>query len=224
LGLEPQELPQPVLDEAISSALIEFGKHRTNTVHNLMPITAQTIDYPFPSDVEEITDVFYAPTSILGNMSFEEEVLMAIQGNVINIDFGGNIFENPSLVSIWFSKMNSFRENLGLPGWRVLDDPVNGRMIRLGDIPSNAGTAYYEGKGPWTINKIYATDQEAFQKACMWKTAEWRANRLAVAKDYYEYGGVRVEPAFEYWNKRATDYKEEFLRDVGFYRGIMQIG
>jgi hypothetical protein len=224
LGLSETDLQQPVLEEAINAALVEFSRHRTNTVTGIMPILYQGSDYLFPSDVQEITDFFYAPQTILGNLSFEDEVLTAIQGNVINIDFGGNIFENPTLVTIWFSKMKAFRESIGLPAWRVMDDPVAGPMIRLGTIPSQDGTAYYEGKGPWTLGKIYTKDYEAFQKCVMWKTAESRANVLAVAKDYYEYGGVRVQPAFEYWDKRAKDYKEEFLHDVGFYRGIMSVG
>lgn len=189
-----------------------------------MDVEAQVTDYAFPAGLEELSEFFYAPQTILGNLSFEEEVLTAIQGNVINIDFGGNVFENPTLVTIWFSKMKAFRESIGLPSWRVLEDPVNGPTIRLGSIPSIEGTAYYEGKGPWLLNQIYSKDVECFYKACLWKAAEWRSNNLAVVTEYYEYGGVRIQPAFARWDQRAAKYKEEFLLDVGYYRGAITVG
>jgi hypothetical protein len=223
LGLPEAELPTPNLDEAFEAALVEFSKHRPNRTFGTLPITAQVIDYPFPSPLEEILDFFYAPQTILGNLSFEEEVLVAIQGNVINIDFGGNIFENPTLVTVWFQKMKDFRENIGLPPWRVLEDPINGMTLRLGQIPSEDGTAYWEGKIPWTLAQIFPKDYECFEKACLWKASEWRANRLAVVKSYSD-AGIRTEPATDYWEKRAANYKQEFLMDVGYYRGSLAVG
>lgn len=224
LALSDKEIPPPDMDECIRDALLEYSRHRTNRVFGTIAIDAQVIDYPYPDGLEELIDFYYAPDTILGNISFEEEVLMAIQGNIINIDFGGNIFENPTLVTIWFSKMKEFRENIGLPPWRVMENPVSGPTIRLGQIPEEDGIAYYEGKGPWTIAQIYPKDMETFLKACLWKAAEWRANKISVLESYSEGNGIQVRPASKYWSDRADKYKNEFLTDVGYFRAVIQVG
>ncbi len=194
-----------------------------------MMIQKDVTDYPFPvagsppqSQIDTLSDFFYAPETILGNISFEEQVLASIQGNIINLDFGGNIFENPSLVNIWFSKMKEFRENVGLPSWRVLEGNPN--MIRLGTNPKQNGTAYWEGTGPWTIEKILSNDEEVFMKCVLWKVADGRVMRISVVDDYYEYGGIRIRPATDFWKKKAEEFKEDFLKDVGFYRGVIAVG
>lgn len=229
-GLSATELPEPVIDEAIDSALVEFSNHRGRTLFGTMPIQAGVIDYAFPTAgsppttlLTDVTDFFYSNSeTFIGDFSFEDLLLMSIQGGMFSINFGGNIFENPSLVTIWYTKLCAFRDSIGLPTWSIIQG--NPMLIRLGETPTQDGTAYFQGRGPWPLELILPSDEEAFMKCVMWKVAEGRVMKISVVDDYYEYGGIRIRPATDFWNKKQAEYKEAFLRDVGFYRGVISIG
>lgn len=229
MGLSSAELTEPTLDEALSAALTEYSRHRPKVVFGTLPILNGVSDYNFPTAgsppvavIDTLNEFYYSPQTILGNLTFEEELLMAIQGNIINLDFGGNIFENPTLVTIWFSKLKEFRAALGEPSWRVLEGNPN--IIRLGSVPTQDGTAYFEGYGPWLVSQILPNDEEVFMKCVLWKAAEGRVMRISVVDDYYEYGGIRIRPATDFWQKKCLEFKEQFLQDVGYYRGVISVG
>lgn len=229
-GLSNTELEEPVIDEAIQSALIEFSNHRENVLFGTMPILTGVTDYPFPSAgsppttlLTDITDFFYSNSeTFIGDFSFEDLLLISIQGGMFSINFGGNIFENPSLARIWYTKLSEFRDSIGLPTWTTLTG--NPQVIRLGETPTQDSTAYFQGRGPWLLSNILSTDEEAFIKCVMWKVADGRVMKISVVDDYYEYGGIRIRPATDFWNKKSAEFKEAFLQDVGYYRGIIQIG
>jgi hypothetical protein len=229
-GLSESELTQPVIEEAIDSAMIEFSKHRERILSGTMPIQSGVVDYAFPTAgspptvlLDDVTDFFYSNSeTFIGDFSFEDLLLMSIQGGMFSINFGGNIFENPSLVNIWYTKLAAFRDTIGLPDWSIVQG--NPMTIRLGTTPTQDGTAYFQGRGQWTLDLILPSDEEVFMKAVMWKVAEGRVMKISVVDDYYEYGGIRIRPATDFWDKKEKEYKEDFLKDVGFYRGVIAIG
>jgi hypothetical protein len=234
-GLTPAEMPEQVLDSGIKAALTEFSKHRTRKLFGQLNIIMNQTEYPFPTialaqwtglgipdNVSDISDFYYAPETILGNLSFEETILTSIQGNIINLDFGGNIFDNPSLVYIWFEKLREFRDTIGIPPWRVIDG--NPKILQLQQTPNENGVSYWEGKATWLIGDILPEDFEAFTKCSLWKAAEARAMKLAVAKEYREGTGIMAQPAFEFWQTKAKEFKADFLADVGHGRGLFSIG
>lgn len=229
-GLSTTEMTEPVISEAIDAALTEFSKHRERTLYGTMPIYNGVTDYVFPSAgsppttlLDDVTDFFYSNAeTFIGDFSFEDLLLMSIQGGMFSINFGGNIFENPSLVTVWYTKLCAFRDTIGLPAWSIVQG--NPMIIRLGETPTQDGTAYFQGRGPWTLDLILPSDEETFMKCVMWKVAEARVMKISVVDDYYEYGGIRIRPATDFWNKKQQEYRELFLQDVGFYRGVISIG
>lgn len=231
-GLSMTELLEPVIEEAISAALTEFSIYAPNTIFGYMPIFKDVTDYAFPlvgsppqNLLNDISDFFYGGTDIvLGNFSVEDLMLMNFQGqgSLFSAGFGGNVFNNPSLIKIWFTKLSAFRDSIGLFPWSVIDGANS--IIRLGRNPSSDGTAYFQGNASWTIDQIDPLSEEIFMKCLMWKVAEGRAMKLAVVDDYYEYGGIRIRPAFDFWQKKSAEYKEQFYSDIGSERGVIQIG
>jgi hypothetical protein len=227
-GLSRAELEETVVDSCIQGALVEFSNVRTKTSYGTMNITAGVDIYPLPDGIQDLLQFYYAsPTIILNNFSFEDILLSSMQGSLANINFGGDIFENPSLTHIWFSKMKEFQDNIGQPTWEVLDGTNEGDgqdKIRLFRVPETDGIAYYQGSGDWELEEIIPGDTETFLKAVLWKVAEARAMKIAVAAEYREYGGIQMVPAFDFWNKKAKEYQESFYDNVGFYRGSMVVG
>lgn len=228
-----------VLNTALNSALAEFSKYKSMVLYGFFNVLNNQTEYTFPSNPPRtdptqpgfpanlvgIRDIFYSPQSLLGNnLSFEDMLLQSVQGNIISLDFGGNIFENPSLVQIWFTKLKSFRDTIGTPDYRVLDTSPY-KTIQLLDPPEQDVTGYWEGYGSWALSDIQPIDYETFYKAYLWKIAEIRSMNLAVAKQYSEgSSGAQVQPAFDFWNTKAKDFKQEFLGDVGQGRGIIAVG
>lgn len=230
---------ETALQTAVISATSEFSKRKSGTLYGFFNVLQNVTEYPFPSNplpsgptapgfpanLVMITDVYFSPQSMLGNnLSFEDMLLQSIQGNVVVLDFGGNIFENPSLVQIWFQKLRDFRDTIGTPDWRIIDtSPV--KTLQLLDAPDQNSTGYWEGRRSWLLSDIQPVDYEAFYKAVLWKLAQSRAMRLAVAKQYSEgSGGPQVQPAFDFWNEMAKQFKQEFFDEVGEGRGIITIG
>lgn len=227
-GLNSTELGEDVIHSAIDAAMTEFSNVRPKDVYGTMNVLAGVDIYDMPAGVDELNNLYYGTeTTILNNFSFEDILLSSMQGTLANINFGGDIFENPVLTRIWFSKMRQFQDNMATPTWTVLqgantDDGAD--KIRLFRVPDEDGTAYYEGTGFWVLEEIVKEDVEIFKKAVLWKTCESRAMKLAVAADYYEYGGIRLVPATPFWQKKSEQYREEFFADVGFGRGTLVIG
>lgn len=227
-GLAQSELDEGVIDDSITAALTEFSNVRPKTAYGQMNLTAGISIYPMPDGVEDLLQFYYGTqTTILNNFSFEDILLSSVQGSLANINFGGDIFENPSLTHIWFQKMKEFQNNVSAPGWEVLDGANEGDgldKIRLYRVPEQDGVAYYSGSGDWELDEVVKEDTETFMKAVMWKVAEARAMRLAVAVSLREYGGITLSPAFDFWQKKANQFQEEFYDNVGFHRGVMVVG
>jgi len=228
-----------IINPGIDAALIEFSYFRPNPVFGSIPLQIGVTDYPFPMAgsplvplIDSVVDFFYSPFTDLAeltdNYTFEEIVLLgAFQGigaggGLLGAGFGGSVFENPSLVTIWYSKLNQFRSNFGRHEWLVV--PGQPSLIRLSTMPTRATTAYYEGRAMWTLDTITERDRETFMKCVLWKTSEIRSMSLAVVTNYYEFGGIRIEPAFAYWEKKAQDFQKQFMDDVGANSGVMVIG
>lgn len=228
-----------VFNTAIASALAEFSKRKLRIIYGTFNVVSGVTEYLFPSATPPvnpsdpgfpancigITDLFYSPQSLLGNnLSFEDMLLQTVQGTVVTLDFGGNIFESPSLVRIWFEKLREFRDTIGTPDWRIIETSPK-KTIQLLDPPEQATLGYWEGYASWTLDDIQSDDFETFYKALLWKLCETRAMKLAVAVSYTEGpGGAQVQPAFKFWNDKAAQFKKEFFDDVGEGRGIISVG
>src|ERR1700759_2900155 len=102
---------------SVTSAVAEFSKYKKRELYGFFqvqrnvtnysipsnPAPVNPGDYGFPDNFRYVRDVYYSPQSIIGNnLSFEDMLIQTFQGSVVTLDFGGNIFENPSLVAIWF--------------------------------------------------------------------------------------------------------------------------
>jgi hypothetical protein len=227
-GLSQSELDEAVVDSCIQGALVEFSNVRSKTSYGTMAIQAGVDIYPLPDGIQDLLQFYYAnPTIILNDFSFEDILLSSMQGSLANINFGGDIFENPSLTHIWFSKMKEFQDNIAEPTWEVLDGTNEGDgldKIRLFRVPQSDGLAYYQGSGDWELEEVIASDSETFLKAVLWKVAEARAMKIAVAAEYREYGGIQMVPAFAFWNNKAKQFQDEFYDNVGFYRSPLVVG
>lgn len=227
-GLSQSELPEEVINESIDAALREFSNERPKVTYGQLNILAGVDIYAMPDGITDLLQFYYgSQTTILNNFSFEDILLSSMQGSLANINFGGDIFENPSLTHIFFSKMKELQNNLSQATWEVLNgnsETDGNDKIRLFRTPQADGIAYYEGSGDWELPEITSSDTEIFIKAVMWKVAEGRAMKLAVAADYYEYGGIRMVPAFAFWQKKAEQYRDEYFLDIGFHRGVFIVG
>lgn len=227
-GCNERELPERIILSGIKAAMREFTAYRSKDVYGTLDILAGQDIYDMPDGIEVLQDLYYGTqTTILNNFSFEDILISSMQGSLSNISFGGDIFENPVLTRIWFSKMKQLQDNIAAPTWVVLDganqdDGMD--KIRLFSVPDVDGSAFYQGTGIWTLEEITPSDVETFMKAVMWKVCENRAMKMAVASDYYEYGGVRIVPATDFWQKKSVQYQSEFMDNVGAGRGSLVVG
>jgi hypothetical protein len=227
-GLSQSELDEAVVDSCIQGGLVEYSNVRSKTSYGTMAIQAGVDIYTLPDGIQDLLQFYYGTnTTILNNFSFEDILLSSMQGSLANINFGGDIFENPSLTHIWFSKMKEFQDNLAQPTWEILDGTNEGDgqdKIRLFRVPDTDGIAYYQGSGDWELEEVIAGDSETFLRAVMWKICEARAMKIAVAAEYREYGGIQMVPAFAFWQKKADQFQEEFFNNVSFYRVPLIVG
>jgi hypothetical protein len=229
-GIGCSGLSDDAIALVIKSGLAEYSKYRQRSASGSFHYQAGVTNYLFPNEPDfpanlvNITDVFYASqTAIDADFSFEDLFLESVQGDYVTLDFGGNIFENPSLVRIFFQKLREFRSNVGMGDWDIFPTSPK-KTLRLLASPKNDGVGYWEGSLSWTQSDIPEADFEIFYKACLWKLAEVRAMSLAVAKSYKEGSNILVEPAFDFWNTKAKDFREQFLQDVGAFGGIISVG
>jgi len=223
LGLDPTEMSSDTMQDCISAALEEMSQNFSDEVYGLIPMQLNVQDYPFPEGVYRIKELYVGSGLQVGTLLADEDLAMMLQMQMLNLNVGGNPFENPSLAKILFSKLQDLREDFGIH-WRVVGADEN-KVLRIIPCPTDDQTiAAYYGTTLWTLDDIPAERQELFLKAVLWKVCEVRSARLAVATSIHEASGNDISPAFEFWDNKAKAYKDEFLGAAGGKSMALAIG
>jgi hypothetical protein len=230
-GLLDSDLADAIIDDAINIALVEFSKAKPPEVYGIMPLVADQQDYAYPDGtlyqnfvgpnnvtmsapaVTRVKELLFSSGITTTYPFFDKDFPITVVQDLFNVQFGGNVFEGPSLARVLFQKLESFREGFGATFKNLNGNP---KKLRLIPTPTDNGFAAYYGYFKWTdVTQIYDEDQEAFLKAVLWKVAEARAMSLAVVENLSEAGGVKFTPAHKFWNDKACDWRDDFLGDVG---------
>lgn len=230
-GLSTTDLADAIIIDGIDSALKEMDAAKPLLVFGTFPTFASQQDYALPSatsgsppasvSVYDIKDLFFTQGISATFPFFDADFPITVIHDLFNVQFGGNVFESPSLGRVLFQKLKVFRSQFGTT-WEVIRG--NPAFIRLYQVPVEASTVAYLGKVFRTKENIEVENEELFIKAVLWKSAECRLGSLAVTKSITQTGGVSFQPAIEAWEKLADRWKGEFLGQSGAFAGGLSIG
>ncbi len=234
LGLSVQDMANSVIESAIEDGLRSYSRQKAVDIFGTLPLQADRQDYfirdlvPFDGSdpeesVSEVRLLLYSPGTLLYDaISFDAELQKVVDADLLRSQFGGNVFDNPSLGRIYFTKLKEYRARFDINFEEF--STSQGKIIRLMRVPVSGSVAYWQGRGYWTIEEITDLDQEVFLLAVLAECAQARANQLAVMKSYSENAGVSMSPAFDYWNALADKYRLQFGAQFGQSAGVFSIG
>ena len=232
-GLSPNDRSDAVIQDDALAALVEYSKFKPAEVYGLLPTLSGVQDYNLPDGktnyqnwilpdgvteystpaVNNIRDLLYSSGITATYPFFDKDFPLTVVQDLFNVQFGGNVFESPSLARVLFDKLQQFRDVFGVD-FQVIQGTT--KFLRIFPSPTQDGIAAFYGTARWTdLSTLPAEDEEAFVKAVLWKTAEGRAGQLAVMKQMSQSGGMNFQPAFDYWDKKSQCWKDEFLGDIG---------
>lgn len=227
-GLLSTDISDAIIIDAIDSAIKEFQKAKPLFSFGTFGTNANQQDYPLPSNqgsppitIYDIKDMYFT-TGISSTFPFfDADFPITVIHDLFNVQFGGNVFESPSLGTVLFEKLKTFRKQFGVT-WEVIRG--NPAIIRVYQTPIEDSIAAYLGYTCRTLANIEEQDEEIFIKGVMWKTAEARLGNMSVMKEIQQAGGVRMQPAIDAWEKLADRWKGEFLGESGALAGGISIG
>jgi hypothetical protein len=234
LALKDGDFTPERITSCTEDALREYSRYKTLDIYGTLALQANRQDYPLselkPFDQSDPTEtvadvrlVLYSPGTLLYDaISFDAELQKVVDSDLLRTQFGGSIFDNPSLGVVYFQKLTQYRDRFDVQ-FQQLETP-NGKILRLTRVPVSEGPAYWQGRSYWTLDKIEDLNQETFLKFVLAECAQSRANELAVMNSYSEGGGISMSPAFKYWNDKAEEYRKQAQGTTGAYAGVFLVG
>lgn len=223
LQLSTQDIPDEVIDDAVTDALEEFAEVRELNVFGSFATSGNVQDYPFPTEADALTQVAYSTGLIIEDaFAGDPDLKSFFERELFNFGFGGNVFDNPSLGQIFFQKLHSFKTRF-FADFEVLDRET-GRIVRLLSTPQSDGTAFWEGAKKRILTTVSEQDEKSFLKGVLWKVCEARAAKLAVVEQISESGGISMKPATTFWVKKAEKFEKSFKADFGASAGFIMRG
>lgn len=232
-GLTPDDVPDDLILDCSLSALDELSINAPKKVFGFLPTAANVQDYDLPDGtnyqnftlpwnnqtysspkVKSIKDVLFSSGVTSTYPFFDKDFPITVVQDLFNVQFGGNVFESPSLARVLFQKLKGFTRTFGA-GFEVIEN-----TLRLFPTPTSDGIACYLGTAAWEKDSngkilIDDGDNEPYLKAVLWKVAECRAMALAVVESISEAGGNSMRPAHKFWNDKAAEWQNAFLCDIG---------
>lgn len=195
------------IESCTEDALSEFSNAITKNFFGTFPVYKGQDLYSYPPDIDVLDEVLFDQDILGSGDIFDRDLRIMLVGGSVQ-GFGGNVFENPTLLPIFFGKLKNFTAFFETSFEDL--DTFSPRQIRLDPVPTANGNAYYSGHSTWASDEIPANRQETFLLAVLWKVSEARGNKLAVMKSISQSGGSQYQPAIEHWEKQAALYKEQF--------------
>lgn len=171
------DFPADLLVESVNAALREYGKFRGPQVLLTLDATADEPLYVLPDDVLLVLDVFWnLSTGEAGLFDPMRVLVQDVEGSGMG---GGSVLFNPSLLTAFYSRLESFHDHFE-GAWEVVPGPTGaGANVWLDPPPTTTGEKVYVlCRKTMPITQVLIADEEAFVHAALWKAYEMRAGAL----------------------------------------------
>jgi hypothetical protein len=198
------------LQEAVTSALSEYGKYRGPQTVKVISTEVDKQDYQIPEPLVIVDEVIWGDdVDVRGDIFLRTEAFSPFDALA-----GLDTFKNPSLLNIVYTQMEDFRSQFE-GRWELYDSPTGNQLwMRISPPPWTAQKMALIGKAAATIESVPDKDAEILIAAALWKLNEMRHEGVAGVESY-SFGGGSVTFGTKNFMELAEKHEQNFRDLVG---------
>ena len=204
------DVSDAVLQEAVASALTEYGKYRGPQIVKIIYTVVDQQDYQVPEPLVRVDEVVWGDdVDVRGDIFLRAEAFSPF-------DFlaGLDTFKSPSLLTIVYQQLEDFRTQFQ-GKWELYDSPTGNQLwMRISPPPWIAQPVALIGKAAATIESVPDRDAELLIEASLWKMNEMRHEEASVITSI-SYSGASLTLGGTSFKELAEKHENRFLDAVG---------
>lgn len=219
-SVSESDVPEEQLAEAIAGALRRYSWYRGPTRIAQVNAAKDQAEIDLPAEVVRVHEVAWNLDTQVEPDPFDLETMLY----QTNIDPAPDIslFDNPSLLHIWYSKFSSFKQRFR-GEWEETIGPTGGQL-RVRIMPPAAADStkvyLYCRLKIDDVNKIPEGELETFFDAALWQVYETRVTSAAGLQSIsFPGGGGSMTFSTEDFKKMAESFEKRFKMRAGAAAG-----
>lgn len=203
------DVPDSWLTEGVTGTLRDYALRRGHLrLHTIPGVQDQDL-YDLPGVAVRVVDAFWNLAGEVDPNPFDaEQLLFTTQ---LDPGLGINLFENPSVLNIFYQKVNAFRNRFqGV--WQEVIAPTGGTLqVRLMPPVKTTGSTVYVlfREAVADVNRLPAGELEVFLEGIMGAVYETRAARATVVESM-SFGGASLQFGGKSFAELSKHHKKRF--------------